>query len=303
MMKSLLSSPSAATYQTSCSHEAYGDESSYNQGRYRSIAVVTVEARSSADFNQAIASLLCESGLGEFKWVNVRQARDRFAAQKILHFVIDQALNRALRVDVLLWDVEDARHKIKGRDDIANLQRMYHHLFKNALRRWSGDNTWTLCPDQNSALDWKRQQDYLDLADLPLGVDNQNRDLFRNRLRNEFRIHQVVEADSRKTPLCQVADLFAGLAVFSWSSFSAYCFWENQQHGQSRLPFDEQSSTLTKTQRERCPVLQYLDSECKAHKLGVSLREKQGLWTPNPVNPINFWHYEPQRIEDRAPTR
>ena len=43
-----------------------------------------------------------------------------------MDFVIEQALQGALGEDVLTWDTEDSRHKIKGRDDIANLQRMYY---------------------------------------------------------------------------------------------------------------------------------------------------------------------------------
>jgi hypothetical protein len=151
-----------------CTHIAYGDESFHNRGHYRSIAIVTLEADASVTLSQTVRSLLDESEVKEFKWQKLRQARERFAAQKLLGFVIEQTSRGALRVDVLTWDTEDSRHKIKGRDDIANLQRMYYHLFKNALKRWAGDNTWILYPDQNSALGWESVQDYLDIAGLSL---------------------------------------------------------------------------------------------------------------------------------------
>lgn len=54
-----------------------------------------------------------------------------------------------------MWDITDSRHDIQGRDDIANLGRMYHHLFVDILRnRWPDDARWMVHPDENSALDW-----------------------------------------------------------------------------------------------------------------------------------------------------
>ena len=196
-------------------HIAYSDECSYNIGRFRSIAIVSLETGSGSSFGQTLRELLEESGVREFKWQRLRQARERFAAEKLVDFTIENAVAGALRVDALIWDVKDSRHQIKGRDDVANLQRMYYHLFRNALSRWLGDNTWMLLPDQNSALDWQSVQDYLDMAGLSLSADTGVTPLFRFRLSQEFRIDHIREVDSEKMPLCQVADLFAGLSVFS----------------------------------------------------------------------------------------
>ncbi|MBC7249932.1 MAG: DUF3800 domain-containing protein, partial [Anaerolineae bacterium] len=168
-----------------CTHVAYSDESFYNRGRYRSIAMVTLEADSSEPFSRSVRRLLDESEVKEFKWQKLRQARERFAAQKLVDFVIEKALLGILRVDVLTWDTEDSRHKIQGRDDIANLQRMYYHLFKDALKRWPGDSTWRLYPDENSALDWETVRDYLDMAGLSLRLEPQTPSLFRIRLSHE----------------------------------------------------------------------------------------------------------------------
>ena len=284
-------------------HVAYGDESFYNRGRYRSIAILTLEARAAAGCNRAVRELLEESGLREFKWQKLRQARERFAALKLVDFVIARALDGALRVDVLIWDTHDSRHQVRGRDDVANLQRMYYHLFKHALRRWPGDNVWALYPDQHSALDWETVQDYLVLAGLAPQPHAPASDLFRTRLRHEFRIDKVQEVDSKRVPLCQVADLFAGLSAFSWQKFDTFCLWEEQQRGQLGLFPVGHPLRLSNSDRERCTVLAYLDWRCKAHKLGVSLRTRGGLWTPQPANPINFWFYEPQHPADKAPTK
>lgn len=285
------------------SHVAYSDESYHNRGRYRSIAIVTLKARSAAPFNQTLRALLDESSVKEFKWQKLRQARERFAAQKLVDFVIEKALQGTLRVDVLIWDTEDSRHKIQGRDDTANLQRMYYHLLNNALKRWPGDNTWTLYPHKNSALDWRTVHDYLDKAGLALGIERRAPQLFRTRLSHEFHILAVHEVDSQRVPLCQVSDLFAGLSVFSRFKYDTYCYWEDKQRQQLPLFPPEQPVQLSNSDRERCTVLAYFNHRCKAHKLGVSLHTTHGLWTPQPANPINFWFYEPQHPEDKAPTK
>ena len=284
-------------------HIAYSDECSYNIGRFRSIAIVSLETGSGSSFGQTLRELLDESGVREFKWQRLRQARERFAAEKLVDFTIENALAGALRVDALIWDVKDSRHQIKGRDDVANLQRMYYHLFRNALSRWLGDNTWMLLPDQNSALDWQSVQDYLDMAGLSLSADIGVTPLFRFRLNQEFRIDEIREVDSEKMPLCQVADLFAGISVFSWDRFGAYRCWQKRQQPTLPLFSEDPPIALSNSDRERCRVLSYLNSKCKDRKLGVSLETKQGLWTPNPRNPVNFWMYQPQHPDDRAPIR
>lgn len=285
------------------SHVAYSDESYHNRGRYRSIAVVTLEAGRSESFDGVLCDLLRDCQVNEFKFQKLRQARYRFAAQKIADFVVERALCGALRVDVVIWDTEDSRHKILGRDDVANLQRMYYHLLKNALRRWPGDNSWALYPDRNSALNWEIVSDYLGVAGAALSSSIQEPTLFRDRLGQEFCIEEIQEADSKENPLCQVADLLAGMSVFSRQRFTAYRCWKEQQRRQLRLFPDDPAVSLSNSDEERCRVLEYLNASCKEHKLGVSLKTRQGLWTPDPTNPINFWFYEPQHPEDKAPTR
>jgi hypothetical protein len=288
---------------TIVSHVAYSDESYHNRGRYRSIAVVTSEAERSQLFSQALRELLDDSEVSEFKFQKLRQARYRFAAQKIVDFVIERALCDTLRVDVLIWDTEDSRHRMQGRDDVANLQRMYYHLLNNVLKRWPGDNSWGLYPDRNSALNWETVSDFLDVAGVAPASTLQEPALFHIRLRHEFHIEEVEELDSKENPLCQVADFLAGMSVFSRHRFNAYCCWKERQHGQLRLFPDDPPVCLSNSDGERCRVLDYMNTSCKDHGLGVSLKTRQGLWTPDPNNPINFWFYEPQHPEDKAPAR
>ncbi len=93
------------------------------------------------------------------------------------------------------------------------------------------------------------------------------------------------------------------MAVFSRDQFEAYEAWLAESSGQLRLyeGRDEETS-VSRSPKERFEVLRHFDEACKEQKLGVSLKTKKGLWTPDPKNPINFWIYEPQHLADKAPT-
>lgn len=288
-------------------HIAYSDESYQTGSRYRSIAVITLEAAHEKAITLSFKKLLQQSNVSEFKWERLRQARERFAALKMLDKTIEFATQGTLRVDTLIWDTHDHRHQVPGRDDVANLQRMYYHLFKNVLqRRWPAGSTWQLRPDENTALDWMTVQDYLDAAGLGIKMDG---DLFeagfRLRLRRDFSVLQISQACSSETPLCQLADLFAGLGAFSFSAYDRYESWLHTQSGQMAfdLGFHDAGSEPTKSEQERFAIMKHLDDQCKKRKLRVGLKSSSGFKTYNPQQPVNFWLYEPQHPEDKAPVR
>ncbi|OYW04890.1 MAG: hypothetical protein B7X11_02445, partial [Acidobacteria bacterium 37-65-4] len=138
--------------RTNPSHVGFSDESQHNQGRFRSVALLSMALSDARSWHTALRGLLDESGVAEFKWSRLGGARERFAANKLLNFAVHEARHRRLRADVLIWDTEDGRHKVEGRDDQANLQRMYFHLHVNVLhRRWGHESTWKLHPDMNGA--------------------------------------------------------------------------------------------------------------------------------------------------------
>ncbi|MGQ9513002.1 DUF3800 domain-containing protein [Thermodesulfitimonas sp.] len=207
-------------------HIAYADETQYNIGRYRGIALVTTKMDNVDSLNAELRGLFEESGIAsEFKWTKLHGVRERFAALKMLEWTINKAVSGLIRVDVLTWDVEDKRHKIRGRDDIANLQRMYYHLFRNVLcNRWPDGSIWRLCPDENTAIDWARMDYLLRKASTRLESEPSVFTVGKvgRRLKQEFGIEQIMPAKSEQEPLVQIADLFAGLAVYSRSSFERY---------------------------------------------------------------------------------
>lgn len=242
----------------------------------------------------------------EFKWKDLKDARKRSVAQEMCNFAIKKACALQLRIDVLIWDIQDSRHNVPGRDDIENLQRMYYHLFQNVLRlRWPDNAVWRLYPDEHTAMDWKRVGDFLEKKSTCIEVE---RSLFTEgyfciRLKKEFNIEEIVSVRSLDHPLLQLADLFAGMAVFSRKKFQEYQAWLKANHPQLCLLGDTPHVNPSRRDEERFQVLKAFYEACKTRKLGVSLKSRCGLWTPNPANPLNFWVYNPQHPDDKAPAR
>lgn len=288
-------------------HVGFSDESHWNLGRFRSLGLVTMPIGCVDTLQGELRGLLNDSKVREFSWQALDGARERFAAEKMCTFAVEKACAGQLRVDVLVWDIEDSRHKIPHRDDVANLERMYYHLFRNVLRaRWPKEAVWRLHPDQHTAMDWDTMQDYLEYKATALEVD---RSLFpegkiRISLRREFGLREVTPVSSKDHPLLQLADLFAGMAVFSREKFTEYQRWVPSAAGQGQL-FDDVGEQTASSRRseERFRVLHFFHGLCKERKLGVSLRSRQGLYTFNPDNPLNFWLYEPQHPLDIAPRK
>ncbi len=290
------------------SHVAYADESRHNIGRYRSVALLTLKECHDARMTAELRARLVESGVTEFKWKDLGSAKARLAAIKLVDYVLDQVLRGELRVDVLIWDIEDTRHKIHGRDDEKNLSHLYYRIFENVLRiRWPDNAVWRLYPDEHSGIDWGRIRTFLGLVGSRVEgkaslLDSD--DFYLKRIQ-EFSISEIISSDSKACPLIQVADLLAGLAVYSRTSYPTYTVWLDRQMKQDPLPMltTRAETTLSNTDEERCKVLSGFDEKCKRHKLRVSLKTHQGLQTMDPSKPINFWLYIPRHEFDKAPTK
>lgn len=289
-------------------HIGFADESNWNTGRFRSLGMVTLPMNFLEVMEREVRQLLRESQIREFKWKNLGGARERFAAEKLCQWTVEKACAGQLRVDVMVWDIKDRRHTIANRDDIANLERMYYHLFHNVLRaRWPNDAVWKLCPDEHTALDMKTIKECLKNVSARENKINPSvfhREEFGISLRQEFGIEEIQEVSSDKNPLIQIADLFAGLAVFSHNKYKDYQEWLNSTSPQLSFPKENKDTgNPSGTSKERFCVLEEFDKMCKKRKLCVSLKTKQGLWTPDPKNPINFWIYESQHPKDKAPQK
>jgi len=279
----------------------FSDESYITAERYRSIGAFSFPKYLMYEIENCLSQILKDSNVSEFKWEKLKNAKYRFCGIKLYKYVCQNLYPKKFRIDVIIWDTHDSRHKIEDRDDIANFERMFFHLMKNLMTRRERNSSWYIFPDKRMEINWLTIQDCL--VHVGKWKEHFNSQLFKSEFSEQFfQIKQFDQVDSHKEPCIQIADYFAGLAVFSKNHYEKYELWCEHQNPQKSL-FDIPEIRLSNSERERFRILKDFDDYCKKKKLGVSLKEKRCLCTPDPNNPINFWYYIPQHQDDKAPVR
>jgi len=280
---------------------SFTDESYITAHRFRSICSFSFPLKSYKHLNTNLSDILALSGINEFKWEKVRNAKYRFCAQKIVDFIINNLHSHKIRIDVITWDTHDRRHNIPKRDDDANFCRMFFHLMKYSMKQRSKNSSWQLFPDERVGIDWSTVHDCLehvgrwrDYIDSPLFGD-----FFTDQY---YQINSFREVKSCTTPCCQVSDLFAGMTVFSKTHFEKYIAWLELSEPNLGL-FPRENIYFSNSELARFEVIKHFDGLCKQNNLGVSLKKNKRFLTWNPQNPINFWTYTPQHNLDIAPSK
>jgi len=283
-------------------YTVYSDESYVSAERYRSIAAVSLPLNLAEGIHADIASILKSSGVKEFKWKKLNDAKYRFCALKLIDYLLDNLHKQGIRIDVIIWDTQDSRHKIPGRDDTANFGRMFFHLMNALMKRREKGSNWYVYPDERFEIDWTTIKSCLTSV-------GKWRQFFEGQLFGEsfsdqfFHIKEFTQSNSEETPCCQIADLFAGMAVFSKNFYGKYSKWCQTQKAQRCIFGKSEEIGCTNREKERFHVIKQVSDRCKVMKLGVSINTKKCLSTFRPENPVNFWWYTPQHPEDKAPTR
>ena len=169
------------------------------------------------------------------------------------------------------------------------------------LRRERG-SSWYILPDEKMDINWNNVYDCLnhvgrwtEIKENPLFGE-----IFFTK---NYTVKKFQQISSIKYPCCHIADFFAGISVFSINNYHKYLNWLSAMDRQIQMfPIVEQTP-LSNSDRYRLMILHQLISLCQENKLGVSIKSKRCLNTPNPSNSINFWHYTPQHELDKAPRR
>lgn len=284
-------------------HLGFSDDSGGAKQRYQSLALVTMRAESIDSFLGEIQNLLSESNVSEFKWQDVRSARCRFAAIKLIDWFFKHLTD--VRIDTLIWDHQDSRHNVQGRDENENRVRMYYHLVSTTLsKRWPiGNSQWFWRPDEQSAVDWRTLGDCLCLKKHACASDlfGESPDFERVQLESPTPSH------SHEHLFIQVADLFAGIGAFSWEYFDRYQQWENQEESARQTSLFGSSNSadiiFTAAEKERFVVMKHLRERAGQNTLQVSLKSTRGFSSNNPSLPLNFWLYHSRFSGDTAPRR
>lgn len=131
------------------------DESSITKHRFPSLSAFSLPLKYYQKMSIAVNKIITESKVSEFKWSKLRNARYYLCAKKILDLIIQDMFKLGLRVDTIVWDTHDSRHRIIGRDDMANYERMFFHLLRDLMKRRPRGGIWHIRPDVGNGIDWK----------------------------------------------------------------------------------------------------------------------------------------------------
>jgi hypothetical protein len=219
-----------------------------------------------ASCSRDLRAILRASSIHECKWEKVRSAKALFAAMKLLDWTIGQVEQGILRVDTLTWDTEEGSRAGLGVPHIANLRKMYRVLLESVVPdRWGERAEWHLYPDEQSAMPWQQLVDGLP------------------------QVAGITASRSHEHQLIQLADLLAGLAVYSRDSYDLYESWLDNPRDRRGYPDsgriaggtsrDPLSGRYSASDRVRCLLLDDFFTSCKLHQLAVSLRTRRGLFT------------------------
>jgi len=280
---------------------AYLDEAYHNKGRFRSVSILSTGNENAKRLERKVKNILESHSIDEFKWSKTSSERYLEAGKEIINLILEEASKDRLRIDTLRWDTTDERHDVRPRDDVKNLSMMYYKLADNVFTlRWGNDCSWGLHFDKQTALDFDEWKRILESSSTTEYIEEKENSL-ESKLRRHYDVFFVEECNSAKEILCQIADLFAGISVFSRKKVNKYRRWENK-------PLDsflgnEEQRNFSNSELHRFPLLKKICNKGKDLTPKIPYLTKKGLDTPNPECPINFWEYKPQVPEDEAPTK
>lgn len=282
-------------------YQIFSDESGCFTKRYQAIGVVSGLKIVLSQLSSKLLKILTDKNITEMKFSDVRTHSPKLkAAKEFIKLGIEFARLKKIRVDVLVYDTRDSRHSVRGRDDVANLERMYYKVLRHISERW-GQIDWEFYPDEQSAINWQEIINYLNRTKMPRHKPNILNLFEQEKL--EMNFEKVEQLKSHEEPLIQFADIFAGIACFSRESGEECVDWIKSQQDKNQLTFSleetKKAEEPSQIKRNRFELIW----ELKKYKLGISLESRGYLWTPEPSNPINFWNYEPQHEKDKAPTK
>ena len=169
-------------------------------------------------------------------------------------------------------------------------------------RKWRQSERWSFHPDEHSGIDWNRLDE---IFARPRARRDDEPNLLSGSLQNlrdHPRLVELNPTSSADSSIIQMADLFAGLTVFSWRERPLFLEWEAAMGGQTSLLESAVRESWTPGERNRCRVLSWFLDECKKRKLGVGL-SSGGLRTRPWHRPLNFWPFEAQSLLDKAPLK
>lgn len=290
-------------------HLIFSDESGYDgSSRFGCLAKVSGAFDDVKSLNEDLKKYLLDHRKTEIKFKKIKNHNDREIAIKFIRTGLNYLNNNKIKVHVLVWDKQDARHQVANRCDIENLKRMYYHNLLSLKRHWNINTSWEFYPDEFSAIDWQNDViKYLSNTNINKNTEYQA-NLFEGILEDitvkQPKYNRVQELDSKSSPIIQLADLFAGIVRTSRVNSDTFPFWYQQVESQSQYSlFERESVCISNSQLPKFEVIREFKKQSDNLKLGVSLSSTNYLKTYGKKSNLSIWHYEPQGEYDKAPQK
>lgn len=233
----------------------------------------------------------------KFKW-NKFNSRDKVnALEEFLEYFFKLMFGNIVFIHTIIWDIQDSRHEIVGRDDNKNLSMMYYKLIKNFSEdKLKNGDVLTIYPDRNNSIDWSLIEEILPND----GIYNTKKLSFCTAC---FSKVMIEESNTSENALIQIADIFAGMGRTSYEDYDNYEKWTNRTQ-QSLFPNENLNRVqISGKDKHRFKIYEFVDKQSKRKSWTVSLRTNKGFSTYDKSKPLNFWFYKPQHDEDKAPLK
>lgn len=291
-------------------YELYSDECNYNSWNYWSIWVISGKQSSLESLKNELDELLkhYKKEYIEYKKIDGDSTKEKLAINFIIK-TLHHCMKWNVRIDVLTWNNSDSRNWINGRDDIANLVRMYYHITHYSIRNWKWETIeWDFYPDEHTAINWR--------TDVINHIENTNLSK-NNKLENTIfwelknfhypKINNHNEIKSHENTLLQIIDIYTWLCNFSFINWENFIKWKDKSDREKiwQLNMFEEQLNFSKWILSKFRLLNIFLEECKKNKLWISINTNKYLNTPDKwkLSNINFWHYVPQHENDKAPIK
>ena len=274
--------------------------------RFKSLCSVSLLDANLKEIQDVFRNILSKYKVSEIKFNELRTHKPKIdCAKKFIEEAINLASQKQLRIDVLIWDTQDSRHNIVGRDDKENLERMYYHLLRTVIEAWKIFK-FNWYPDEQSEYDYKKIAEFISSTKYPRKDPPNLLKLFEEE-RIQFVIKKLEVQKSHHQPLIQLADLFAGFGCFSREQADKFYEWKCRNEAENNLRLfttnidnlDEENKTII----NRFKLITNIAKECKGKGISVSIDSNNYLKSFKKELHINFWHYESQGEYDKAPTK
>lgn len=88
------------------------------------------------EINDKLVEILIKYNIStkKFKWNKFNSMDKVNALEKFLEYLFRLMSDDLVFIHTIIWDIQDSRHEIVGRDDNKNLSLMYYKLIKNFVK-------------------------------------------------------------------------------------------------------------------------------------------------------------------------